>query len=133
MNGTGESLDELAGALARAHGDLRELATGVPPAAAGGVAEALGDIAAALPFDVDVDVPEGRLPEAAETTVWLLCSEALANVGKHARASRAEVIVRRLGDRLEVVVRDDGAGGAELAGGTGCAGSPTGSRRSAAA
>jgi signal transduction histidine kinase len=49
-------------------------------------------------------------------------SEALANVTKHARATRAEVTVRRTGDLLQVAVTDDGAGGADPSGGTGLAG-----------
>ena len=44
-------------------------------------------------------------------------------MAKHAGATRAEVTVERLGDRLRVVVADDGRGGASLAnGGTGLRG-----------
>jgi signal transduction histidine kinase len=41
-------------------------------------------------------------------------SEALTNVAKHADATHAEVSVERTGDRLHVVITDDGHGGATL-------------------
>jgi hypothetical protein len=41
---------------------------------------------------------------------------ALVNVVKHARASSAAVRLRDEGDRVVIVVRDDGRGGADLAG-----------------
>jgi signal transduction histidine kinase len=49
-------------------------------------------------------------------------SESLTNVAKHAQASQAEVIVHRAGDRLHVIVSDDGVGGADPSRGTGLAG-----------
>jgi signal transduction histidine kinase len=49
-------------------------------------------------------------------------SEGLANIAKHAQASQAEVIVQRAGDRLHVIVSDDGVGGAAPERGTGLAG-----------
>ncbi|MFH8561977.1 hypothetical protein [Streptomyces sp. NPDC017988] len=54
-------------------------------------------------------------------TAYAYCvvSEALTNIVKHARATRAEVTVARLGAILRVAVTDDGAGGAALSGGTG--------------
>ena len=48
---------------------------------------------------------------------YFVVSEALTNVAKHAGAGRAEVTVERAGDRLRVVVADDGRGGATLDGG----------------
>jgi signal transduction histidine kinase len=52
----------------------------------------------------------GRLPGDLESTLYRIVQEALSNVGKHAGASRAEVLVERDGDRIEVAVRDDGGG-----------------------
>ena len=48
-------------------------------------------------------------------------SEALANVAKHGKATRADVTVRRSDDRLTVQVQDDGVGG-HLVEGSGLAG-----------
>jgi signal transduction histidine kinase len=49
-------------------------------------------------------------------------AEALTNAARHARASAVSVEAEIAGDRLRVTVRDDGAGGAHLNGGTGLAG-----------
>jgi len=46
-------------------------------------------------------------------------SEALTNVTKHARATRAEVTVERIGKVLRVNVTDDGSGGADASAGSG--------------
>jgi PAS domain S-box-containing protein len=94
--------------------DLREIAAGIHPAilTQRGLAAAIGALAARLPVPVEVDVSDRRLPDAVEAGVYFLCSEALTNVVKHARASRAWVRVG-LGDgRCAVEVGDDGRGGA---------------------
>jgi signal transduction histidine kinase len=105
--------------------ELRDLARGIHPAILTnrGLAAALDDLAgrAALPVEV-VAVPPERLPEQVESAVYFLVSECLANVGKHARATEATVAVAVVGDEVEVVVRDDGVGGARLGDGSGLQG-----------
>ena len=49
-----------------------------------------------------------------EAVAYFVVSEALANVAKHASATRADVTVTRAGDLLRIVVTDDGRGGAAL-------------------
>jgi signal transduction histidine kinase len=49
-------------------------------------------------------------------------AEALTNVAKYARATAASVTVRRVGHELVVTVTDDGAGGADVGGGSGLRG-----------
>jgi signal transduction histidine kinase len=63
-----------------------------------------------------------RLPEAIEVTAYYVVCEGLANVGKHARATRCVVDVRLAGELLVVAVTDDGAGGADPARGSGLRG-----------
>ena len=63
-----------------------------------------------------------RCSPSIEAVAYFVVSEALTNVAKHADAGHAEVTVERAGDRLRVVVADDGRGGATLAGGTGLRG-----------
>jgi signal transduction histidine kinase len=53
---------------------------------------------------------------------YFVVSESLANAVKHARARRAGVSIRNLGDTVEVEVNDDGQGGATMAGGSGLMG-----------
>jgi len=74
----------------------------------------------ALP--VTVDAPDARYSEEIEVAVYFLVGEALANVGKHASASCAEVRVVADGASLTVVVSDDGVGGAVVGAGSGLSG-----------
>jgi signal transduction histidine kinase len=105
--------------------ELRHLARGLHPAILEdrGLDAALSGIAsrAPVPVKVRVDVPERASP-TVEAVAYFVVSEALANIAKHAGASRAGVAVRRDGDMLRVTVTDDGAGGANPSRGTGLAG-----------
>jgi signal transduction histidine kinase len=105
--------------------ELRDLARGIHPAMLTnrGLAAALDDLAARASVPVElVAVPPRRLPDQVESTVYFLVSECLANVGKHAEATQATVAVTVVGDEVEVVVKDDGVGGADLSNGSGLQG-----------
>jgi signal transduction histidine kinase len=68
-----------------------------------------------------VDLPP-RPSATIEAVAYFVVSEGLTNITKHAQASQAEVVVQRAGDRLHIIVSDDGVGGADPARGTGLAG-----------
>lgn len=51
-----------------------------------------------------------RLPAAIETALFRVVQEAVTNVVRHARASRIDVLAERRGDRVLVMVEDDGIG-----------------------
>lgn len=51
-----------------------------------------------------------RLSVEIETALYRIVQEALTNIGRHARATRADVLLERRGDRVVVVVEDNGAG-----------------------
>jgi len=63
-----------------------------------------------IPADIHTRGVDRRLPEPVETTVYRVVQEALTNVRKHARASRASIVVERRGQELVAIVEDDGAG-----------------------
>jgi signal transduction histidine kinase len=100
--------------------ELRDFAHGIHPAVLteGGLAAALEEVAERLPLPVLVTAPATRAASsAAEATGYFVVCEALANVVKHARASRATVDIRMPGGALEVTISDDGIGGATACGG----------------
>ncbi|MGM1063873.1 sensor histidine kinase [Saccharothrix sp. Mg75] len=68
-----------------------------------------------------LDLPDD-VPPQVETTAYYVVAEALANVAKHAEASRTTVAITVTGGLLEVRVDDDGRGGADPGGGTGLRG-----------
>jgi signal transduction histidine kinase len=108
--------------------ELRNLIRGLHPVVLEdrGLDAALSGIAARMPVPVRVTVdPAGltpRPPPVIEAVAYFVVSEALTNVAKHAQATQAEVVVHRAGDRLHVIISDDGGGGADPARGTGLAG-----------
>jgi signal transduction histidine kinase len=105
--------------------ELRALARGIHPAILTdrGLGAALEALAARAPVPVQVAaLPVERLPEPVEAAAYYLASEALTNVARHAGASFVSVHVTRTADRARIEVRDDGSGGAELAGGSGLRG-----------
>jgi signal transduction histidine kinase/uncharacterized protein YhfF len=105
--------------------ELRELSHGLHPAglAAHGLASALRSLGlnSGLPLRLEA-MPEHRLPEPVEVTIYFLVCEALTNAVKHAGASELRVSVERRGPVLHATVADDGAGGAHEGAGSGLGG-----------
>jgi signal transduction histidine kinase len=64
-------------------------------------------------------VEAGRLPEPVEAAVYFVVAEALANVARHAHATRACVRIAQTGGQAVVEVTDDGIGGADPVRGSG--------------
>ena len=97
--------------------ELRSLVRGIHPAVLTdrGLDAAISAIAGRCPVPVmvDVDVAD-RPPETIESTGYFIVAEALTNVAKHSQAKAAQVSIRRDGDLLRIIVRDDGTGGATL-------------------
>jgi DNA-binding NarL/FixJ family response regulator/two-component sensor histidine kinase len=127
-----ELLDAALRDLEEATRELRELARGIHPAALteGGLRPALEALTARsrIPARLVV-VPDGRFPAMVEATAYFSVAEGLTNAARHAAAAHVEVEVVRVGDRLRVVVRDDGRGGAESGAGSGLRGLRQGAAR----
>ena len=65
---------------------------------------------AGLPVDLRVEGDPVELPTGIDLTAYRLVQEGLTNAIKHARAQRAEVLVRYAAGHVEVTVSDDGCG-----------------------
>jgi signal transduction histidine kinase len=64
----------------------------------------------------------GRLPEPVEVAAYYDCSEALIHATRHARASVVSIALEERDGCLHLSIRDDGAGGADPASGSGLTG-----------
>jgi signal transduction histidine kinase len=76
---------------------------------------------APVPTDLRIDLAEAPPPEI-ETVTYYVVAEALANIGKHATATRSSVSIGLENGSLVVEVGDDGRGGADPAAGSGLRG-----------
>jgi signal transduction histidine kinase len=121
----GTLLDRTVDGLGGALNDLREISRGIHPAilSEGGLGPALKVLArrSAVPVEFDLKL-DSRLPAPVEVAAYYVVSEALTNAAKHAHASVAHVNVEPRDGQLHVSVRDDGAGGADPAQGSGLVG-----------
>jgi signal transduction histidine kinase len=65
---------------------------------------------AGLPVELQVEGGPFPLPPAIDLSAYRIVQEGLTNALKHARATRADVIVRYRPDELQIEVRDNGGG-----------------------
>jgi PAS domain S-box-containing protein len=123
-DGVAQLLEEASRELDTGLEEVREIARGLHPGAltARGLRPALEALGERLPIGVHIDVAQERFPEHVEVTAYYIVSEALTNVSKHARATRAGVVVRRDDDVLRFEITDDGRGGANPSAGSGILG-----------
>jgi PAS domain S-box-containing protein len=121
----GVELDRVKGGLEAVLDDVREISRGLHPAmlTRAGLPAALPALArkSSIPVELHVDV-NARLAESIEITTYYVVSEALANAAKHSQASTVQVSVAASEEWLKAVIRDDGIGGADPAGGSGLIG-----------
>jgi signal transduction histidine kinase len=110
--------------LGEAQAELRDLARGLHPVALAerGLHDALESLTVGCAFGVTLDVAEGELPEDVELAAYFIVSESLTNASKYAGAKAVTVRVAPEAGALLVEIADDGAGGADPAGGTGLRG-----------
>jgi signal transduction histidine kinase len=125
--GLAGELDRIAGGLAGVFDRVREISHGIHPAILSeqGLAPALRALARRAPVPVELDLRAGRLPGPVEVAAYYTVSEAVANAAKHARASAVQVELDAPGGpgaMVRLAVRDDGAGGADPARGSGLTG-----------
>lgn len=104
--------------------DLRAAVRGIHPRVLvdHGLEAAVREVADRMPLPVTVQLSTTRLPRPIEAAAYFVVSEALANVAKHAQATRCEVAGWVDRDRLVITIQDDGVGGARLGAGTGLTG-----------
>ncbi|MFL6115469.1 MAG: sensor histidine kinase [Catenulispora sp.] len=131
-SGTEQDAQAAARLVAEAHegvklalSELRDLARGIHPAVLTdrGLDAALSALAGRSPIPVEVDAAlPGRPSPEVESAAYFVASEALANMAKHSRASRAWIDLDHRNGALRMTVGDNGVGGAAAGAGGGLAG-----------
>jgi signal transduction histidine kinase len=119
-----EALGIVVGQLSTAGAEIAALTADLPATQLGDgrLLAALTTLAEGSPVPVSLCLdPAAEADQQTETALYYVCSEALANAAKHAEATRLTVTLRRSSAGIELVVADDGRGGADPAG-TGLAG-----------
>jgi signal transduction histidine kinase len=115
----GSRARELREIASAAHGEVRQLARGLRPV----VLEELGLTSAVerlcedfqrthgVEVTLEIELASGpRLDRGAETAIYRIVQEGLANVARHAQARAVEVLLRAEAERLVLALRDDGRG-----------------------
>ena len=108
-----ELLGEIQADAAGALENLRDLARGIyPPLLADlGLVAALSAQARKSPVPVAIEADGiGRFGQDTEAAVYFCCLEALQNIAKYARATRARIRLQAQDGTLSLTVADDGAG-----------------------
>jgi signal transduction histidine kinase len=117
------ALDSAVDEIGHAIVDLRTIASGMrPPRLNDGLAAALSDLAREAPVRIDVEATEARLPPQIEAAAYFVVCEAVTNAVKHASPSHVLVQAILADGGLQLLVADDGLGGANAARGTGLVG-----------
>lgn len=113
-----ETAETLEGLTVDAIESVRRLALELRPPALDdlGLREALGELAQRFSeqghLDVNLNIAglRDRLPADIELVLYRVAQEAVTNVAKHARATAAQITLRRSKHRVELVIDDNGIG-----------------------
>lgn len=120
-----EQLSHIVSGLTGVSEDLQQFSRGIHPAilSKGGLGPAIRTLArrSAVPVTLDIAV-DRPLSESAEVAAYYVVSETLTNAAKHAHASEVHVSARVEEDTLDLMIQDDGGGGADSRKGSGLIG-----------
>jgi signal transduction histidine kinase len=116
-----ETLERAATQTAHAMQEIRNLVKGLRPALLekGGLAAALNSLGAQQEFKVSINADIERPSPEIESALYLICSEAMTNVSRHAKASWMSIDIKSNGKLITLDIVDNGQGGAKESEGTG--------------
>ncbi|MCF7482278.1 cache domain-containing protein [Vibrio sp. J1-1] len=63
-----------------------------------------------IDIDSHFDTQKQKLTSEVATTLYRVAQESLNNIEKHAKAKKVTVILQKMGDMLQLLIRDDGIG-----------------------
>lgn len=116
-----KALERAAEETSNAMQEIRNIVKGLRPALLekAGLEAALNSLGSKQTFTVVVSSPSDRLGMETESALYLICSEAMTNVGRHAKANTMSITIVKKGKLITLDIEDDGIGGAQESDGTG--------------
>jgi PAS domain S-box-containing protein len=63
-----------------------------------------------ISLEKQIDIQENDVPDPLKTTIYRILQEAMHNIAKHSNADLVSVSLKRSGERIELLVRDNGRG-----------------------
>ena len=97
--------------------ELRQLARGIHPAVLTdrGLDAAVSALAGRSTIPVEVDVRlAGRIDREAEAVAYFVVAECLTNIAKHSGSTHARIFIAPIETGVQIVVTDNGQGGARI-------------------
>lgn len=61
-------------------------------------------------IECEIDIGQGDIPQAMQLAMYRIAQEALNNIVKHADGSRVHLVLRKLKNKIQLVVADNGGG-----------------------
>ncbi len=109
------ALDRAAQETSNAMQEIRDLVRGLRPALLekDGLKAALLSLGERQSFQISIEVNSQRLNPEIESAIYLICSEAITNVNRHAKASNMSISINQKGKLISLDIEDDGVGGAD--------------------
>ncbi len=63
-----------------------------------------------IQIEREIELEESEIPNAFKTVIYRVTQEAMNNIAKHSNADRVRLCLRKLDDKLELVIQDNGQG-----------------------
>jgi signal transduction histidine kinase len=116
-----KALERAAEETSSAMHEIRNIVKGLRPALLekAGIEAALNSLGAKQKFTVTITAPDERLGSETESALYLISSEAMTNVGRHADATKMSINIVKKGKLITLDIEDNGVGGAHVSDGTG--------------
>ena len=109
--------------LVQIHHELHSLSSGLGlDVLRDGLPAALGELVDGSAIPAQLELSPVTMSQRHERVLFMVASEAVANAGKHSAANQLKIELQQVGDDIQLMVSDDGCGGAEHHAGGGLAG-----------
>jgi two-component system sensor histidine kinase DesK len=94
--------------------DIRHTVAGIKKLGLEEELEAQRDLLHSLGIELRYRLPQTLLAPTLESDLLLIAREAITNILRHANATRCELLCQSSGERLEVLIRDNGKGMSDI-------------------